>query len=208
MWGLLWIGFDLIQVLTLSTSVNLTNLFEPASLFVFSSLFYKIKITVNTLTSWGVVWISGNWRPKVSIRLPFYYEQHYYYSYNINFFPVVMYRCESWTIKKAECQRTDIFELWCWRRLLRVPWIARRWNQPILKKSTLNIHWKGWSWSWSINTSATWCKEPTHWKWLWCWERLRAGGEGDDRGWDGWMASLTQCKWVGKLQKMEKDREA
>ena len=57
-------------------------------------------------------------------------------------FPVVMYRCESWTIKKAELQRIDVFELWCWRRLLRVPWTARRSNQSILKKSVLNIHWK------------------------------------------------------------------
>ena len=57
-------------------------------------------------------------------------------------FPVVMYVCESWTIKKAENQRTDAFELWHWRRLLRVPWTARRSNQSILKKSLLNIHWK------------------------------------------------------------------
>ena len=57
-------------------------------------------------------------------------------------FPVVMYGCESWTIKKAECQRIDAFELWRWRRLLRVPWTARRSNQSILRKSVLNIHWK------------------------------------------------------------------
>ena len=57
-------------------------------------------------------------------------------------FPVVMYGCKSWTIKKAECQRIDAFDLWCWRRLLRVPWTARRSNQSILKKSVLNIHWK------------------------------------------------------------------
>ena len=57
-------------------------------------------------------------------------------------FPVVMYGCESWTIKKAEHQRMDAFELWCWRRLLRVPWTARRSNQSILRKSVLNIHWK------------------------------------------------------------------
>ena len=57
-------------------------------------------------------------------------------------FPVVMYGCESWTIKKSELRRTDAFELWCWRRLLRVPWTARRSNQSILKKSVLNIHWK------------------------------------------------------------------
>ena len=57
-------------------------------------------------------------------------------------FPVVMYGCESWTIKKAECRRIDAFELWCWRRLLRVPWTAKISKQSILKKSVLNIHWK------------------------------------------------------------------
>ena len=57
-------------------------------------------------------------------------------------FPVVTYRCENWTIRKAEPRRIDAFELWCWRRLLRVPWTARRSNQSILKKSVLNIHWK------------------------------------------------------------------
>ena len=57
-------------------------------------------------------------------------------------FPVVMYRCESWTIKKAECRRIDDFKLWCLRRLLRVPWTARRSNQSILKEAILNIHWK------------------------------------------------------------------
>ena len=111
-------------------------------------------------------------------------------------FPVVMYLCESWSIKKAEHQRIDAFELWCWRRLLRVPWTARKSNQSILRKSTLNIHWKDWCWSWSSSTLATWYKELTHWKIPWCWERLKVGGEGDERGWDGWMASLTQQTWV------------
>ena len=60
----------------------------------------------------------------------------------------------------------------------------------------LNIHWKNWYWGWSSNTLATWCEEPTNWKWSWCWERLRAGEERDERGWDGWMASLTQWAWV------------
>ena len=64
------------------------------------------------------------------------------------------------------------------------------------RKSVLNIHWKAWCWSWNSNTLATWCKELTDWKRSWCWERLRAGGEGDDRGWDGWMASPTQWTWV------------
>ena len=69
-------------------------------------------------------------------------------------------------------------------------------NQSILKEinPTLKIHWKDWSWS--ANTLAAWCKELTHWKRPWCWERLKAGGEGDDRGWDGWTASLTWWTWV------------
>ena len=60
----------------------------------------------------------------------------------------------------------------------------------------LGVHCKDWCWSWNSNTLATWCEELTHWKRSWCWERLRAGREGDDRGWDGWMASLTQWTWV------------
>ena len=111
-------------------------------------------------------------------------------------FPEVMYGCESWTIKKAEHWRIDAFELWCWRRLLRVPWTARRSTQSILKEMKPEIHWKDWYWSWSSSTLATWCKELTHWKRPFCYERLRAGGEGDDRGWDGWMASPTRWTWV------------
>ena len=63
------------------------------------------------------------------------------------------------------------------------------------KGNQLNIHWKDWCWSWSSNILAIWCKEPTYWKRSWCWERLKAG-EGDNRGWDGWMVSLTRCTWV------------
>ena len=103
--------------------------------------------------------------------------------------------CESWTIMKAEYWRIDAFEPWCWRRLLRVPWIARS-NQLILKEISPDIHWKDWCWSWNSNTLATWHEELTHLKRPWCWERLKAWGEGNDRGWDGWMASLTQWTWV------------
>ena len=106
-----------------------------------------------------------------------------------------MYGCESWTIKKAEHQRIDVFELWCWRRLLRVPCTARRSNQSILKKSVLNIGSTHAEAETPV-TLANWCKEPTHWKRPWCWERLKAGGEGDDRGGDGWMASPTWWTWV------------
>ena len=107
-------------------------------------------------------------------------------------FPVVMYGCESWTIKKAEHWRIDAFELWCWRRLLRVPWTARRSNQSILKEISpqcslerlmlrLKLKYFG-----PPNV-----KNLTHWKKPWCWARLKAGREEDDRGWDGWMASPT-----------------
>ena len=92
-------------------------------------------------------------------------------------FPVVMYNCESWPLKKAERQRIDAFN----------SWTARDSSQ-----STLNTHWKDWCWSWSSSTLVTWCEQPTHWKSPWCWERLRAEGEEDFQGWDGWMASLMQ----------------
>ena len=69
-------------------------------------------------------------------------------------------------------------------------------TSPSWRRSVLNIHWKDWCRSWNSNTLATWCKELTHWKRPWCWERLKAGGKGDDKGWDGWMASLTQWTWV------------
>ena len=111
-------------------------------------------------------------------------------------FPVVIYGCESWTVKKAECRRIDAFELWCWRRLLRVPWTARRSNQYILKEIGPGCSLEGLIWSWNSNTLATWYEELTHWKRPWYWERLRVEGEGDDRGWDGWMVSLTQWTWV------------
>ena len=70
--------------------------------------------------------------------------------------------------------------------------------KPVSPKgnSVLNIHGKDWWWSWNSNTLATWFEEQTHLKRPWCWERLKAGGEGDDRGWDGWMASLAQWTWV------------
>ena len=110
-------------------------------------------------------------------------------------FPVVMYGYGSWTIKKAEHRRINAFQLWCWRRFLRVLWTARRSNQS-WRKSVLNIHRKDWCWSWNSNTLATRCEELTHWNRPWCWERSKVGGEGDDREWDGWMVSPTQWIWV------------
>ena len=69
-------------------------------------------------------------------------------------------------------------------------------TSPSYRRLVLGVHWKVWCWSWNSNSLATSCEELTHLKRPWCWERLRAGGEGDDRGWDGWMASLTQWTWV------------
>ena len=77
-------------------------------------------------------------------------------------FPVVMYGCESWTIKKAEGRRIDAFGLWCWRRVLGVPWTARRSNQSILKEISLEYSLEDWCWSWNSNTLATWFKVLTH----------------------------------------------
>ena len=111
-------------------------------------------------------------------------------------FPVVMYGCESWTIKKAERWRIDAFELWCWRRLLRVLWTARRSNQSILKELSSEYSLEGLMLKLKLQYLGHWCKELTHLKRPWCWDRLKAGGKRDDRGWDGWMASLTQWTWV------------
>ena len=111
-------------------------------------------------------------------------------------FPVVMYGCESWAVKKAEFWRIDAFDLCCWRRLLRVPWSARRSSQSILKEISPEYSSEGLMLKLKLNTLATWCEELTHLKRPRCWERLREGGDGDDRGWDGWMASLTQWTWV------------
>ena len=69
-------------------------------------------------------------------------------------------------------------------------------TSPSGRRSVLGVHWKDWCWSWNSSTLATWCKELTHWKRPWCWEGLEAGGEGDDRGWDDWMTSLTRWTWV------------
>ena len=69
-------------------------------------------------------------------------------------------------------------------------------TSPSWRRSVLGVHWKDWCWNWNSNPLATWCEELTHWKRPWCWEGLGAGGEGADRGWDGWMASPTRWTWV------------
>ena len=99
-------------------------------------------------------------------------------------FPIVMYGCENWTIKKAECRRNDAFELWCWRRLLRVPWNARGSKQSILKEISPGCSLEGLMLNRKLQYFGHLMRRADSFERPWCWERLKAGGEGDDQGWD------------------------
>ena len=111
-------------------------------------------------------------------------------------YPVVMYGCERWTIKKAEHRRIDSFELWGWRRLLRVPWTTRKSSVSISKEISPKYSLEELMLKLKTQYFGHLVEEPTRWKRPWCWERLKVGGEADDRGWDGWMASPTWWAWV------------
>ena len=106
-------------------------------------------------------------------------------------FPVVMYGCESWTIKKAELQRMDAFELWCWRRLLRVPWTARRSKQSILKEINPEYSLEGLMLKLKLQHLASWCEELSHWKRLMLGKIEGRSGRGQQRiemvGWHHWL---------------------
>ena len=107
-------------------------------------------------------------------------------------FPVVMYGCDSWTVKKAEHRKMDAFELWCWRRLLRVPWTAKRSNQSILKEISPEYSLEGLILKLQLQYFGHLMWRNDSFEKTQCWERLKVRGEGDNRGWDGWMESLTQ----------------
>ena len=111
-------------------------------------------------------------------------------------FPMVMYGCESWTIKKAEHWRTDAFELWCWRRLSRIPRTARKSNQSILKEISPGCSLEGLMLRLKLQYFGHLMWRADSLEKSLMLGKLRAGGERDIRGWDGWMASLTQWTWV------------
>ena len=111
-------------------------------------------------------------------------------------FPVVMYGCQSWTVKKAECSRIDAFELWCWRRLLRVPWTARRSNQSILKEISPGISLEGMMLKLKFQYFGHLMRRVDSLEKTLMLGGMGPGPEGDDRGCDGWMASLSQWTWV------------
>ena len=141
-------------------------------------------------------WTESYYKPRQHIK-----KQKHHFATKIRIvkamiFPVVTYRWESWTIKKAECQWIDAFKLWCWRRLLRVPWTARRSNQLILKEINSEYSLEGLMLKLKLQYFGQMMWRTDILKILWCWERLKAGGEGDNRGRDGWMASLTQRTWI------------
>ena len=111
-------------------------------------------------------------------------------------FQVVTFGCESWTIKKAELRRIDAFELWCWRRLLRVLWTAKGSNQSILKEISPEYWLEELMLKLKLQYFGHLMRSTDSLEKTWCWKRLKVGREGDNRGWDDWMASLTQWTWV------------
>ena len=111
-------------------------------------------------------------------------------------FPVVMHGCEKSTIKKAECWRVDAFELWCWRRPLRAPRTARRLNRSILKEISPGCSLEGLLLKLNLQYFGHLMGRADSLEKTWCWKSLKVRGEGDNRGWDIWMASQTQWTWV------------
>ena len=159
---------------------------------VFSWLFFKSSLTVSSRIIMIHLIISLGLSPQAHQV----FGIAHYGLVKAMVFPVVMYGCESWTVKKAECWRNDALNCGAGEGSWESLGLQRDPTRPSSRSSILGVHWKDWCWSWNSSTLATWCEELTHLRRPWCWERLRAGGEGVYRGWVGWMASLTQWTWV------------
>ena len=140
-------------------------------------------------------WKKGCDNSRQYIKKQRHYSAEKVYPVKAMVFPVVMYECESWTIKKLSAEELMLLNYGVgedsWKSLG-----LQDQTSPSYRKSVLNLLWKDWCWSWSSNTLVTWCEELTHLERPWCWERLKLGGEGDNRGSDCWMASPTQFAWV------------
>ena len=136
-------------------------------------------------------WEKSYGQPRQHIK-----KQRYYFADKGLVFPVVVYGCESRTVKKAECQRIDAFELWCWRRLLRVLWTARTSNQSILKEINTEYSLEGLMLKLKLQYFGHLMGRTDSLERPWCQERLKGRRVGHDREWDGWMASPTQWTWV------------
>ena len=141
-------------------------------------------------------WKESYDQPRQCIKKQRHYFANKKHLVNAMVFPVVMYAYESWTIKKAEHQRIECFELWSWRRLLRVHWTARRSNQSILKEISPEYSLERLMLKLKFQFFGHLMQRANSFKRPCCWERLKAGGEGDNRGWDDWMAKLIQWTWV------------
>ena len=167
-----------------------------------SDRFYILgsKITVDSDCSHEIKTLA-HWKKSMTNSDSVLKKQRYHFADKVNIvktivFPVLMYRYESWTIKKSESWRIDAFELWFWRRLLRLSWTSRRSNQLILKEINPDYSLEGQMLKLKLQYFGHLMRRADSLGKKKCWERLRAGGEGGDRGWDGWMALPAQWTWV------------
>ena len=186
------------KIIVAWTVKNLTAMQETQETQIWSlrqeGLLEKGMVTYSSILAWRILWTEepGGLQSIVSQRVQ-RLERHNWnnLAHMHMVFPAVMYGCESWTIKKAEHQKIDASELWCWRIFLRFlrRFLGLQGNQPWIFVGKINAEAE-------TPTLATWWDNLMHWKRSWCWERLKAKRGGGNRGWDGYIASTTQWSWI------------